>query len=148
MRAIRKDGFEWEVKWHPESDCNFAANFAWQKSYDSDTKFAIADAPARQAGIIANWEFLPTWHINANLNWVSGRQRIFNDPRPDIDDYSKVDFTVRKTNLLPGLELSFSARNAFDEKAYEPSDGTIPGDYPLEGASFWLGLAFVSSSRH
>ncbi|MCP4598383.1 TonB-dependent receptor, partial [Neptuniibacter sp.] len=59
-----------------------------------------------------------------------------------IDDYTLVNLSLRREEIAPNLDITLSALNLFDEDAYEPSNGVIPDDYPLEGRSVWLQLSY------
>jgi outer membrane receptor for ferrienterochelin and colicins len=131
-------GFEWELAWKPIPQLHFSGNYAWQDSRDKATDRPIADAPGRQFMLNTTWEFRPQWQVQGQVNWVADRERNVGDPRPAIDDYTWVNFTLRRERLVSTLDLSLSLRNAFDEDAREPS-GT---DYPLEGRSAWLELSY------
>jgi iron complex outermembrane receptor protein len=68
--------------------------------------------------------------------------RAANDRRPEIDDYTLVDLTLRRGHLFKNLEVAASLRNLFDEEAREPSSGIISDDYSLAGRSVWVELSF------
>lgn len=136
-------GFEWELSWKPAPQWHFSANYAFQDSRDKTTDRPIVDAPGQQFMLNTIWEFLPQWQIHGQANWVADRERSVTDPRPAIDDYTLVNMTLRRENILPSLDLSFSLRNVLDEDAREPSVLEIPEDYPLEGRSAWLEFSYT-----
>ena len=135
-------GFEWETDWKASNNLRIRANYAWQHSEDSISGDDIHDAPGQQFYISANWQFDPQWSLSSQLNWVGDRKRVAGDTRSEIDDYTLVNLSVRRQNILPNLDLALSALNLFDEGAREPSNGTIPDDYPLEGRRVWLELSY------
>ncbi len=135
-------GFEWELDWKAHRDLRLKANYAWQHSEDSDNGNDIHDAPGQQLYLSANWQFTPQWFLNSQLNWVGDRERAAGDTRPEIDDYTLVNLSLRREEIAPNLDITLSALNLFDEDAYEPSNGVIPDDYPLEGRSVWLQLSY------
>lgn len=135
-------GFEWELDWKALRDLRLKANYAWQHSEDSDSGIDIHDAPGQQFYISANWQFTPQWFLNSQLNWVGDRKRAAGDTRPEIDDYTLVNLSIRRENIAPNLDMTLRAVNLFDEDAYEPSNGVIPDDYPIEGRSVWLQLSY------
>jgi len=136
------EGVELEVKWQPYSSLLFSVSGAWQKSYNTATNESIADAPAKQLSLLANWEFRPQWFINAHTYWISGRQRLALDEREPIADYSRASFHLKRSNLIKGLDISLKVNNAFNSDAREPSNGTIAEDYPLAGRSYWFELKY------
>jgi len=133
-------GAELEMDWKVTNQLHFRGNYAWQHSEDTETHKRIADAPGQQAYLNVEWKFLPEWSVSPQLTWIGDRARAVGDTRNEVPDYTLVDLTLRKNNILTGLDFAVSAHNIFDEDAYEPSDGTIPGDYPLAGKSIWFEL--------
>ncbi len=137
------DGFEWEASWQPIPSLRLNGNYSWQDAKDAQTGLAVADAPGQQFKVGANWEFRPEWSLNSQIYWVGDRQRAAGDERPAIDDYARLNLTLRRKNILPNLDLSIAMRNLTDEDAREPSNGTIADDYPLESRSMWLELKYL-----
>jgi iron complex outermembrane receptor protein len=135
-------GFEWEADWKVGNNLSFRTNYAWQHSEDSNSGVEIHDAPSQQFYISTNWQLAHQWTLNSQLNWVGDRKRAANDTRSDIDDYTLVNLSLRRQNIAPQLDLTLSALNIFNDDAKEPSNGTIPDDYPLEGRSVWLELSY------
>ena len=135
-------GVELEVKWKATKHLSINGNYAYQSSEDEATNSDAADAPQQQLYIRANYALTPVWSINSQLNHVMDRQRAAGDLRSDIDDYSIVDITLRAREIAPNIELAVSARNVFDEDAFEPSlaPGLIPNDLPLAGRGFFVEL--------
>lgn len=130
-------GLELEATWQLLSDLEVKGNFALQYSEDANSGAVIANAPRRQLFLAANWRVTRDWSLYGQANWVADRARAGSDSRPAIDDYTIVDLFLRhQPSSLWAFGLSL--KNAFDEDAHEPSDGTIPGDYPLEGRSVYL----------
>ena len=137
------DGFEWELNWQPIPSLRLNGNYSWQDAKDAQTGQAVADAPGQQFKVGANWEFKPQWSINSQIYWVGDRQRAVGDTRPAIDDYTLLNLTLRRKNVVPDLDLSIAMRNLTDEDAREPSNGAIADDYPLESRSVWLELKYL-----
>ncbi|MCP4278332.1 MAG: TonB-dependent receptor [Gammaproteobacteria bacterium] len=135
-------GFELEADWKVSRDLRINANYAWQHSEDASTGVDIHDAPGQQLYFNAHWRVAPQWSVNSQLNWVGGRKRASGDTRDEIDDYTLVNLTLKRQGVVPGLDLTLSILNLFDENAREPSDGTIADDYPLEGRSVWVAAHF------
>lgn len=136
-------GLEWEINWRPLPQLQVSSSYAWQDAENVSTKKTIVDAPGQQFKLNANWEIVPRWHLNTQLNWVGDRQRSSGDLRPAIADYTLLNFTLHRKQILRDLDLSFAIRNATNEDAREPSSGTIPDDYPLESRSAWLGFTYT-----
>lgn len=136
-------GFEFETTWDATEKLRFTGNYAWQYSFDSDTKKRVPDAPGQQAFLNSTWKFLPKWMLYSQINWVASRHRAADDSRGDIDDYILVDATLKRQAIFDHLDIGFTVKNIFDEDAREPSDGEkITDDYPLEGRSLWCELRY------
>ncbi len=140
-------GFEWEVNWELNKRWRFNSSFAWQETKDSDTNNDIPDVPGQQFTLNSFWKITPQWLLSSQINWVGDRVRAANDSRSSIDDYTIVDFTVRRQNIYKSFDIAFGIRNVFDEDAREPSTPSgqlvpIPDDLPLEGRSFWAEVRY------
>jgi len=131
-------GLELEATWHPNNKLQLKGNFALQYSEDANTGTVIANAPRRQLFISADWNLVEKWSIYGQANWIADRARAITDFRPPISDYTTVDLFLKHQPNNWNWKLGFSVKNIFDKDAREPSDGTIPGDYPLPGRSFYF----------
>jgi len=142
IRNQNGDGFEWEINWKPITQLHLSGSYSQQDARDEINDTRIPDAPGQQFKTDINWEFHSNWILHGQLNWVGDRHRATSDPRADIDDYTLLNLTLRRKNILPELDLSLTLRNVADENAYEPSSGEIAGDYPLESRSTWLEITY------
>ena len=135
-------GLEWETRWKPVERVEVKTDIVWQNIEDKESGVDIADAPQQQIGVSANWKFLPGWSISARASWIAERARVAGDTRDPVDDYTLIDMTLR--HLHPGEEWEVAAlvKNLLDEEAFEPSSGSIPGDYPLPGRSAFLEFSY------
>lgn len=141
-RAQNGHGLEFEATWRVTKNLNVRGNFALQYSEDADSGAVIANAPRRQLFVATDWRMTEKWSLYGQANWVADRARPPSDSRPAIDDYTTVDLFLRHQPDNRHWQFGLSAKNVFDEDAREPSDGTIPGDYPLEGRSVFLEVVF------
>ncbi len=139
----RGKGAELEFNWRPANRWRLSGSYAWQDSKNTQTGAVIAYAPQQQVKLNANWEFLPRWYLNSQLEWVGDRARAPGDVRPAVADYTLVNFTLRRKQIISNLDISLSLHNAFDSDAREPSDGTISDDFPQESRSIWLGVNYL-----
>ena len=130
-------GFELEAAWRVNEQLSILSNYSWQKSEDELNNAAAANAPEQQFYIRANTSLPNGWNMTLQANRVMDRNRSFDDSRQDIDDYTIVDFTLRKSFLSDQLELSLISKNIFNDDAREPSlNGqpapAITNDLPLD----------------
>lgn len=130
-------GLELEFEWSVTDDLSVRGNYAYQNSEDEDTDSDAPNAPMQQLYFRADYRIAAAWSVNTQLNHVMDRERAAGDLRPEVDDYTTLDLTLRGKELMPGLDLAISFRNLTDEDAFEPSlaPGLIPNDLPLAGRS-------------
>ncbi len=139
-------GLELEADYSPNYNLRFLGNYAWQKSEDRATGADVGEAPGQKAYLRSEWLFLPDWHLDSQLTWVGKQKRAATDSRPALDDYTTVDVTLRKRDVLQNLSLALSVRNLTDADVREPSPGpgptlpvpAIPDDFPMAGRSLWV----------
>jgi len=131
-------GLELEASWLLSETTKLKGNFALQYSVDDSDGSVIKDAPRRQLFIAADQKLMDAWSFYAQANWVSDRARAGLDTRSAIEDYTTIDMALRYQSQHQPWQVAISVKNTFDEDAREPSDGTIPDDYPLEGRAVYL----------
>ncbi len=147
QNATDQDGYglEAELEWDLTDTFVLKTNYAWQDSENADSGADVIYAPGQQASLSGVWMFKLDWSLGSQVNWVADRNREIGDSRPEIADYTIVDLTLRRANLMEHWEFSGSIRNMFDKDAREPSaydaatnTVAIADDYPLEGRSVYL----------
>jgi outer membrane receptor for ferrienterochelin and colicins len=142
-RDQKGKGFEVEANWQVTDTFRLRGNFAYQRSKDKETKQHVADAPGKQLYLNPHWEFLPEWSLDGQLFWIADRKRAVGDTRPKIDDYTKVDLTLRRKNIVEHWDCALAIRNLFDEDIREPSQAVIPNDFPMESRSVWAEVRYA-----
>ncbi len=137
-------GLEWEFGVDITPNVGLRWNYAYQNASVDDENVNIRFAATHQVYGEANWRFAPQWNLNVNVKSILDRDRPETDPRPPVENYSIVNLTLRRQNIVKQLDLAFSARNLLDEDAREPSDSpaSIPFDIPLPGRSFYGELRY------
>ena len=142
-------GLEFEFEWGVTRDLTLKGNYAYQDSEDRQTDSDAANSPQQQFYLSSIYRIAEHWQLGAQVNHVMDRKRAAGDIRDDVDDYTTLDLTLRRANILPGLDITLSARNVTDEDVFEPSlfDSlnpnpalrvAIPGDLPQAGRSIFL----------
>jgi iron complex outermembrane receptor protein len=84
--------------------------------------------------LMAQWRW-QQWSIDSK--WIKDRARPITDTRQAIADYHRFNTRLSYNNLVPRLTVALIAKNLFNKDAREPSNGSIPQDYPLSGKQ-WL----------
>ncbi|WP_292571733.1 TonB-dependent receptor [Methylomonas sp.] len=135
-------GTELEAEWQATDTLKIVGNYAYQRNRDEALDHDAGYAPHHQVYLRANWEFLPDWSVSPQAKWIIGRARSFGDTRQPVADYTWVDLTLRRHNILEHVEVAFSVRNLFDVSAREPSlagnpQAAIPNDLPLASRHFY-----------
>ena len=95
----------------------------------------------------ASWRFASQWRLNAQLNSVANRERLFGDTRPAIKDYTTVDLALSTQRVTAGWEVSFAVKNLFNADAREPSPAgvpfvSLPNDLPLPRRTFYVTASY------
>jgi len=135
-------GFEFEFDWNVSRKLKVLGNFAYQNSEDQTTGKDAGNAPEKQLYVRTDWEFKPGWHVSPQWSFVLDRERPPGDTRSEIDDYDILDLTLRHTAYNGRWEVALSGRNLLNERAFEPTSTSIPGDLPLARRSVWGELRF------
>lgn len=132
-------GLEWEMRWNVARDVDVKANYAWQHSTD-ETGARVANVPRHQLYAQVDWRFLPYWNVNSQVNRVMSRVRAMGDGRADIADYTVVNMTLRRKNVMDGFDVGLIIHNLLDADVREPSPapGFIRDDLPMPGRSAYV----------
>ncbi|MGZ4960362.1 MAG: TonB-dependent receptor plug domain-containing protein [Methylomonas sp.] len=135
-------GTELETEWQALDMLKLIGNYAYQRSRDEASNHDSGFAPHHQIYLRADWAFLPDWSFSPQAKWIVNRDRSFGDTRQPVADYTWVDLTLRRHNILEHVEIAFSVRNLFDVRAREPSlpgnpQAAIPNDLPLASRNFY-----------
>ena len=141
-------GTEFEFNWQIAEQWRVRGNYAWQHSINEKTNNPVTGVPEHHVFVAFDWQFLPQWQLQPQLNWIGGRNPL-KSANPMVNDllgdnrklrnYQTVDLTLRGKKLFGHLNLAASLRNAFDTKYYEPAAlQLVPQTLPMPGRSFYL----------
>jgi outer membrane cobalamin receptor len=130
-------GTEFEFNWQVAEQLNVKGNYAWQHAINEVTNRPVTGVPEHHVYVAFQWQFMPNWQFQPQLNWIGGRTRLLDDNRK-LSDYETIDFTLRGKKLFGHLNLAASLRNAFDTNYYEPAALQLPQNLPMPGRSFYL----------
>lgn len=143
-------GLELETQWKASTTFDLRAHYSYTQVSDKSNDQDIGNYPRQSAYLRADWLWRPQWSLDLQAKWIADRKRSLNDPRPEIADYTDVNFTLRYKNSEKGpLGLAFSIRNLLDADTREPSLGpdaagliAIPDDLPLAKRHWFLELRY------
>lgn len=131
-------GSEFEWNWQASEQWSVSGNYAWQRAINQQTHDRVTYVPEHHVYVAVDWQFLPQWQLQPQINWVSGRVRSVTDNRP-LRDYETVDLTLRGKKLFDHLNVSASVRNLFDaSNNLEPAPSSLPQNIPMSGRLFYL----------
>ncbi|MGZ5018459.1 MAG: TonB-dependent receptor plug domain-containing protein [Methylobacter sp.] len=130
-------GTEFEFNWQVAEQWNVKGNYAWQHATNELTNLPVAGVPEHHIYTALQWQFMPNWQLQPQINWIGNRTSSLGDNRT-LDDYETIDLTLRGKKLFGQLNLAASLRNAFDTKYYEPAALQLPQNLPMPGRSFYL----------
>ena len=136
-------GTEFESNWQIAERWSVKGNYAWQHSINEATNSSVTGVPEHHVFVALDWQFLPQWQFQPQLNWIGGRIPVLNENIISGDNwklrnYETIDLTLRGKKLFKHLNLAASLRNAFDTKYYEPTALQAPATLPMPGRSFYL----------
>jgi iron complex outermembrane receptor protein len=129
-------GAEFEFNWQIAQQWSAKGNYAWQHSTNEENNISVAGVPAHHVFVALDWQFLPQWQLQPQLNWIGGRTSLL-AVNQNLGDYETIDFTLRGKKLFGHLNLAASLRNALDTTYYEQAP-PFPGNLPMPGRSFYL----------
>ena len=146
-KNLTGQGFELEAHWQPTRQFRLSANFAKQSTKNDNHNQQVEYVPQDQLYLDARYNLDANWRISAQLNWVMNRERAQNDLRQPIDDYAKVNLTLRRlgfgsNNSNNNWAFSVAIKNLFDSKIYEPTDGKITNDYLMHGRRIYAEASY------
>lgn len=140
-------GTELELSLPINDSLRLYMNYAYQYSADKTTHEPIGEAPNHQAHIRSDWRLHANWNLNSQASWVGEQKRTFNDNRSSLNDYTKIDVTLKYQGITSPISFKFAIKNVMDAKISEVSQGpsvlpaaAIPNDLPLAGRSMYAEL--------
>jgi len=142
IHQVKGQGVELEGKWKINKQWTLLANYAYQETVNEETSKQQPFIPKQQFHFDARWKFLPHWIASTQLYRIVDRKRAETDTRPEIDDYTLVNLNLRRTNIAKNWEIAASIKNVFDNNIYEPSDGKIKDDYPMNERSAFIEVRY------
>ncbi len=134
-------GSEFEWNWQATDQWSVAGNYAWQHAINELTHSRATYVPEHHVYVALDWQFLPQWQLQPQINWIGGRVAAIGDTRP-LKDYQTVDLTLRGKQLFKHLNLTASVHNLLDaNNNLEPAPTTLPQNIPMSGRLFYLEAA-------
>jgi len=136
-------GLEFELSQQLSEKLWFVGNYAYQESTNTNLDDDVGFAPNNQSYAQLDWEVSPDWRANVEMHWFGRIQRSPLDDRPPVDSAAVWNMTLRRLNLLPGLELALNVRNLFDKAWSTPAWTRVEYDYPAPGRNANLTMRYT-----
>jgi iron complex outermembrane receptor protein len=134
-------GSEFEWNWQASEQWSVSGNYAWQRAINQQTHDRVTYVPEHHVFVAVDWQFLPQWQLQPQINWVGQRVLATTDNRA-LQDYQTVDLTLRGKKLFNHLNVTASVRNLLDAKNnLEPAPTSLPQNIPMSGRLFYLEAA-------
>ena len=135
-------GFEIDSRWElPIGILGFNYGYQRPDGDNSGDDDQIGHAPRHD--INGNFTYRISNDLRTTLaaSHIADRQRRADDPRPELDDYTLVNFGVSYKTPFRGAEVSLWAKNLLDEDYTVPSSTlALPGDIPQPGRTIYAEL--------
>ena len=131
-------GGEFEWQWQIIDDLRFSGNYAWQNARNSQTHNRVTYVPEHHVYAQLDWQFMPKWSIQPQINWIGGRVAPVTDTR-NLSDFQTVDMTLRGKEFFGHLNLAASVRNVLNaHNNFEPAANSYPQNIPWSGRMFYF----------
>jgi len=134
-------GAEFVLKWNLNSNTNITAGLSSVDVQSADQ--SIATSPRLEPYLEINHKARSGFNANVAVISVGDRERRIGDDRPPISDYTILNATITKADLLiQGLGFSFSVQNLFDADSREDIAPIIVSDLPVYPRRVLAGLSY------
>ncbi len=143
INNLEGKGIELAIDWNISKKWHLNANYAYQSTINIKTGRQQPYVAKQFSTLSADYLFHPHWKITTQLDWVADRIREQKDPRKSIKDYNLMNISLLYQAPDKHWKGSAIIKNVFDTKAYESSDGKIPGDYPLGGRALFFSIEYT-----
>lgn len=134
-------GAELVLNWNFSNNGKLTAGFSLVDVNSGDQ--SIATSPRFEPYIEFDYKTASRINTNIAIVGVTDRKRRINDERAPIDDYTVVNASLTKADLIiPGMNFTLSVQNLFDEDAREDISPNIPFDLPVYPRRVLVGLTY------
>ena len=137
-------GVELELEKTLSTKLKIDGNLSFVDTEDEMTGADIGGSANWLGNVGVIYQPLPQYALSVHYRYVGTRNRLPDDPRPELGSTSTFDLTGSMFNLWQkGLTLRVGAINVFDADVIEPDLGaSYPADFPRPGRHLWMKLAY------
>jgi len=136
-------GIELALDWNISKQWHLNTNYAYQQTLNTKTNQQQPLVPKQFATLSLDWLFLADWKLASQIDWVADRIRENGDNRANPKDYTSTNLSLHYQPNKSHWKAGMTIKNIFDKKAFEPSDGKIPDDYPLNGRAMSASVEYT-----
>jgi outer membrane receptor for ferrienterochelin and colicins len=137
-------GIELELKAVFENRFQGYVNYTFRDTEDQQTHAEVPFASKHLANLGVNIPITSYFTANVQTAFVGEKPREVGDNREPVESYILVDATVTAKNFYKELELFATVSNLFDKEYFIPSlADSFPGDYPMPGRMFLVGVRYI-----
>lgn len=135
-------GLELEATLAPISSLHLTGNYSLQHSTNVLAGQDAGMAPHQRLYAQADWRFAALWQLDATANHVAGRMREPGDTRAPVPDYTLVNLTLKREQVIGDWDVRTTVSNLFNRQAWEPTflSSGMPSDLPLPGRAIYVQL--------
>jgi iron complex outermembrane receptor protein len=138
---VKAKGLEFEIEHKLKNGAMVKASHAYQVVKDETTKKIISNSPKNLSKFSLLYPaVMEKLFAGIEMQYMSKRKTLTNR---DIKGFFLTNLTIYGSNLLKGLDASFSIYNLFDKKYYDPGAGEHRQDsLKQDGISFRFKLTY------
>lgn len=134
-------GGEFWLKWKQQNNRIIDMSYTYL-SAKNQLNENIAKIPNSMAFIGINWQVSNDWLWNIDAKWLDQRFWATGDARKPLNGYTLINSKLTRKNMIKGVDVALIIKNLLDNDAREPSNTSIPDDYPLAGRQLLLETSY------
>jgi len=142
LNGIQTDGIEMSTQYRFSELSYLAANYTYQDSRFINTGGQVPNTPEHRGTVQSNIAFFPELQWYTEVQIKGETTRASGDTRSSTSAYALVNTTLRAAGFEPGMELSFSVFNLFDNDVVYPFIASVPGDLPQPDRTFFAKIRY------
>ncbi len=134
-------GLEAIVKWKPKQAVTLDLSYSYLSAKDHN-KDRISGIANHMLTSSIHWAIDEHWQWNVSAKWLDERARAVSDNRKNLPGYTLVNSKLEYRHFVDSFNIALVVNNLFDIEGDEPSNGSVPGDYPIPGRKLLLEFSY------
>ncbi|MBE9527194.1 MAG: TonB-dependent receptor [Proteobacteria bacterium] len=142
MTDVETNGVELELRYDFEQGGYLLGNYSYIKSTLDDGS-DYPGVPNQNGSLLLSLPVSNKLSLGGSVLWASESPRSENDTRDEMSGFTSVNLNAHYKPVKNDFSIEIGIRNLFDEE-YESPDttGSIAGDFPEPGRTFFFGLEY------